>query len=145
MVLQGYVSVAYKKIYLEAGKYSRSWNYYSNLKYLDIDQDYCKVAIIPATNDIEPSNNYESNPSYLNNYVTSNTYSSNRTSWGSSSGDFTITNAGNYYIVFAFIATDKITKGSYSVRLIDNLGAPIINKQITITKIMQNIKIFLYK
>ena len=105
----GYVSVAYKKIFLEAGKYSRSWNYYSNLKYLDIDQDYCKVAIVPATNDIEPSNNYESNPSYLNNYVTSYTYSSNRTSWGSSSGDFTITNAGNYYLVFAFIATDKIT------------------------------------
>ena len=104
---KGYVSVAYKKIYLEAGNYNRSWNYYSYLSYLDIDQDYCKIAIVPANNEINPLDYYEYNPSFLQNYVTSYTYSTNRTSWGSSSSDFTVVNSGNYYLVFTFLATDK--------------------------------------
>lgn len=105
----GYVSVVYKKIYLEAGKYSRSWNYFSNLKYLDIDQDYCKAAIVPATNEIEALNYFETNPAYLQENVSSNSYSTNRSSWGTSSSEFTINNSGNYYLVFAFIASEKIT------------------------------------
>lgn len=106
---KGYVSVAYKKIYLEAGNYNRSWNYYSYLSYLDIDQDYCKIAIVPANNEINPLDYYEYNPSFLQNYVTSYTYSSNYNYWTSTSGDFIVTNTGNYYLVFVFIATDKIT------------------------------------
>ena len=105
---KGYVSVAYKKIYLEAGTYRRIWYYQSYLKYLDIDQDYCKFAIVPANNEINPLDYYEYNPSFLQNYVTSSTYSSNYNYWLSAASDFTVTNAGNYYLVFVFIATDKI-------------------------------------
>lgn len=120
---KGYVSVAYKKIYLEAGTYRRSWYYQSYLKYLDIDQDYCKIAIVPANNEINPLDYYEYNPSFLQNYVTSYTCSSNYDYWTSTSSDFTVTTSGNYYLVFAFIATDKI---------INKIGMAIDN--ITITK-----------
>ena len=106
---EGYVSVAYKTIYLDTGTYVSKWNYRSNLSYLDIDKDYCKAAIVPATNTIEPLDYYEYYPSFLDKSVVSNTYSSNYSSWVSTSNRFTITEAGDYHLVFAFIATDTIT------------------------------------
>ena len=120
---KGYVSVAYKKIYLEAGKYSRYWNHYqSNLKYLDIDQDYCKIAIVPVTNNVTPLDYYENSPGFLSGNISSQTYSNNYDYWSSSSSDFTVTSSGNYYLVFSFIATDKVA---------DNIGIAIDNISIT--------------
>lgn len=120
---RGYVSVAYKKIYLEAGRYSRLWNYYqSGLKYLDIDQDYCKVAIVPETNSIIPLDYYESSPTFMTGNISSQTYSNNYDYWTSSSSDFTVTNSGNYYLVFSFIASDKRA---------DNIGIVVDNISIT--------------
>ena len=105
---KGYVSVAYKKIYLEAGSYRIDWRYFYNLKYLDIDNDYYRISIVPASNIIEPLNTYENNPSFLKNSIINYSYSSNYSSWTSDYWNFSITTTGNYYLVYSFIATDKI-------------------------------------
>lgn len=102
---KGYVSVAYKKIYLEAGQYNISYNYFRHLKYLDIDQDDMRVAIVPATNEISALDYYETNLSFLKNY----SYSTSRseiTSWSSTSSNFTVNNTGIYYILFCIMAND---------------------------------------
>lgn len=102
---KGYVSVAYKKIYLEAGQYNISYNYFRHLKYLDIDQDDMRVAIVPATNEISALDYYETNLSFLKNYSYS-TSRSETTSWSSTSSSFTVNNTGIYYILFCIMAND---------------------------------------
>lgn len=54
--------------------------------------------------------------------ISSQTYSNNYDYWTSSSSDFTVTNSGNYYLVFSFIATDKRA---------DNIGIVVDNISIT--------------
>lgn len=69
----GYVSVAYKKIYLESGNYSFSCyrRYQLSYQYLDIfsDYDYYNIAIVPADRKIEPLSRYVATPSFLNNNI----------------------------------------------------------------------------
>lgn len=105
---KGYVSVAYKKLYLEAGIYGARWYYFTELKYLDVDNDYFKVYLVPSTNDIHALDSCITNPTFLNGSIMSNIYSSNYSSWTSSSPSITVTNGGNYYLVLAFIASNKI-------------------------------------
>lgn len=118
----GYVSVAYTKINMTEGEYILSYYSYYELQYLDIDYDYCQMAIVPASNSIEPLNHYERYPDFLDKYVISRTMSGNYSSWSSMSHNFTISQAGDYYIVCAFIATDTIT---------NEIGAGIDNIKIT--------------
>lgn len=105
---KGYVSVAYKKMRLEPGNYKVEWRYFCNLRYLDVDADYYRIAVVPATNNIEPLAQYENNPSFLTGSLLNQSYSSNRTSWTSDYWSFTVSRADEYYLVYTFNATDKI-------------------------------------
>ena len=103
---KGYVSVAYKKIYLEKGNYDlRCW-LYTNLSYLDIDTDECFIGIIPAKNEVKPLDSFESSPSYLTNVVTyfRNWYEDNNWIYPSNSG--TAIESGEYYLLIALMAND---------------------------------------
>lgn len=102
---KGYVSVAYKKIYLEAGQYNISYNYLRHLKYLDVDQDDMRVAIVPNTNEINALDYYDTNLSFLKNY----SYSTSRSeiiSWTSTSSNFTVNNTGVYCLLFCIMVND---------------------------------------
>lgn len=102
---RGYVSVAYKKIYLEAGQYNISYNYLRHLKYLDVDQDDMRVAIVPNTNEINALDYYDTNLSFLKNY----SYSTSRSeiiSWTSTSSNFTVNNTGVYCLLFCIMVND---------------------------------------
>ncbi len=111
----GYVSVAYKKIYLEAGNYYFYWKIYRKLSYsyIDVfsDYDYYNIAIVPAENKIEPQASFVQTPSFLNENVYKYAYSSNYSYWESEpyNYSFTIKESGNYYLVHSFSATDTIT------------------------------------
>ena len=103
---KGYVSVAYKKIYLEKGNYDlRCW-LYTNLSYLDIDTDECFIGIIPTKNEVKPLDSFESSPSYLTNVVTyfRNWYEDNNWIYPSNSG--TAIESGEYYLLIALMAND---------------------------------------
>lgn len=103
---KGYVSVAYKKIYLEKGNYDlRCW-LYTNLSYLDIDTDECFIGIIPTKNEVKPLDSFESSPSYLTNVVTyfRNWYEDNNWIYPSNSG--TAIESGEYYLFIALMAND---------------------------------------
>ena len=103
---KGYVSIAYKKIYLEKGNYDlRCW-LYTNLSYLDIDTDECFIGIIPTKNEVKPLDSFESNPSYLTNVVTyfRNWYEDNNWIYPSNSG--TAIESGEYYLLIALMAND---------------------------------------
>ena len=121
----GYVSVAYKKIYLESGSYYLYHYIYRQLSfsYLDIfsDNDYYNISIIPAENKIEPLSHYKYSPSFFNNSRESQYYSSNYSYWNNYSYDFSINKSGYYYLVHTFLATDTIT---------NNVGVAIDNIRI---------------
>ena len=109
----GYVSVAYKKIYLEAGSYDFAWRIYRKLSYsyTDVfsDADYYNIAIVPAENEIEAQSSFQRIPSFLNNSVYRYYYTDSYSSWNSYSYNFLISKPGNYYLVHSFSATDTIT------------------------------------
>lgn len=104
---KGYISLAYKKVYLEAGNYTLSYIYYTNLHFEDSDRDYCKVMIIPADNNPIPFDEYKENPSYLQGKIYENSYESHL-SWGTYfyPRNFTVSNSGGYYLLFMFMAND---------------------------------------
>ena len=110
---KGYVSVAYRKVYLEAGNYVVDYNFHMQLKYLDVDVDQIHIALVPTTNTIEPLNYYENNIPFLNNYGwKGQCYESS--SWGSNiSTNATITNTGMYYLVLAFAANEYEGKNQH--------------------------------
>lgn len=127
----GYVSVAYKKIYLEAGSYYYSYKMYRKLafSYLDIfnDNDRYNVAIVSADNKIEPLSHYESTPSFWNKYIWRDYWNTNSSDWNYysySNRSFSISKSGNYYLVHSFSATDTITNTTGVI--IDNI---VITKQ----------------
>lgn len=122
----GYVSIAYKKIYLEPAQYKVQWRYLSELSYLDIDQDYYYISVVPGENIMKPLDHYEQNPQFLNNSIMNHGYYGNTTSWSSDYWNFTITNSGIYYLVYTFKATEKVT---------NNTGVAIDN--IVLTKLPQ--------
>ena len=101
---KGYVSVAYKKVYLEAGNYELRVNMYTNLQYMDIDQDQCMVALTSANNTIEPLDYFDSWPLY--DYITyiSNWYEDGN--WYEPSSNGLVKTSGWYYIAFYFMAND---------------------------------------
>ena len=102
---KGYVSVAYKKIYFEAGSYSMSYRYIRNITYLDVDQDDMRIAIVPAENIIEPYNDFEKNPSFLKNYIYSTSRSEYAT-WSYGTSSFIVNNTGSYYLLVCIMAND---------------------------------------
>ena len=104
---QGYVSIAYKKINLEAGDYRIDYWYYTNLHFEDSDIDYCKVYIIPTKNKPEPYNYCNTNPSYFKDNIYNVSYESHLQWYDYKYPyEFNVTSSGNYYLLFVFIAND---------------------------------------
>lgn len=104
---KGYVSIAYKKIHLDPGQYKVNWYYSTNLSYLDVDKDNYRIAVIPATSDLNPLDYYAENPPFLSSSLMNHSYNNNE-NWRYDWWNFTVNNTGNYYLVYTFSATDKI-------------------------------------
>lgn len=105
---KGYVSVAYKKLYLEEGSYRINLDFFQNLEYADIDIDYVRIAIVPAVNEIEALNYYDIYPSFLNNNIFETTLYETSENWSEVgwAGEG-VYNSGTYYLLFCFIANDN--------------------------------------
>jgi hypothetical protein len=110
---KGYVSVAYRKVYLEAGNYVVNSYFFRKLKYVDIDQDQMVVALVPATNTIEPLDYYDEKPIFKKNSVWNSSGWETTTSWSSISSNATISATGMYYLVFALMANEDKGEDQY--------------------------------
>ena len=108
---KGYVSVAYKKIYLEAGKYSMYFDFFQHLQYLDVDYDNMRVSIVPITNNIEALDDYNSYPSFFNNSSFSYSCWETVDHWSSVYwSDFSVNTTGAYYLFFCIMSNDIDSK-----------------------------------
>ena len=103
----GYVSIAYKKIYLDPGQYKINWYYSTNLSYLDVDKDNYRIAVIPATSDLTPLDYYVENPPFLSSSLMNHSYNNNE-NWRYDWWNFTIPSSGYYFLVYTFSATEQI-------------------------------------
>ena len=103
---KGYVSVAYKKIYLEAGRYNFSFRFFQDIEYLDVDKDQMRVAIVPATNNMGALDYYTSSPEFLKNNSSSWSCWETSTSWSSNSGTVNINTTGIYYLLVCIMANE---------------------------------------
>ena len=118
---KGYVSVAYKKLYLEEGSYQINFDFFQYLEYADIDIDYVRLAIVPATTEIEALNYYDIYPSFLYDAVFQSYFGDTYGNW--SWGEWTgvnVDNSGSYYLLFIFIANDY--DGGQKGWALDNLS-----------------------
>ena len=118
---KGYVSVAYKKLYLEEGSYQINFDFFQYLEYADIDIDIVRLAIVPATNEIEALNYYDIYPSFLYDAVFQSYFGDTYGNW--SWGEWTdvnVDNSGSYYLLFIFIANDY--DGGQKGWALDNLS-----------------------
>ena len=112
---KGYVSVAYRKVYLEAGNYVVNFYFQKKLQYLDVDQDQILVSLIPATNTIEPLDYYESEPTFTRNSI-ANPYTWETTSltyWSNANSEVTVSATGMYYVVFTLVANEHNGKDQF--------------------------------
>lgn len=116
---KGYVSVAYKKIYLEAGNYELNCCFWENLSYLDIDNDDMFIGIVPAKNEIKPLDYFDSWPNYMQNPVTyfGNWYSENY--WANPSNTGIAYESGEYYLLVALMANENLARENGLI--VDNL------------------------
>jgi hypothetical protein len=115
----GYVSVAYKRFYLEPGNYSLSHYVYADLSYTDstgqTDRDYLRVALIPAQKTITPSDVFTSSyPSYVLDYLFRD-YWYSRSYFSQDNSTFTVYTSGYYNLVYMFCASKKYAMGGASV------------------------------
>ena len=117
---KGYVSVAYKKIYLEAGNYELNCCFWENLSYLDIDNDDMFIGIVPAKNEIKPLDYFDSWPNYMQNPVTyfGNWYSENY--WADPSNTGTVYESGEYYLLVAVMANENLARENGLI--VDNIA-----------------------
>lgn len=117
---RGYVSVAYKKIYLEAGNYELNCCFWENLSYLDIDNDDMFIGIVPAKNEIKPLDYFDSWPNYMQNPVTyfGNWYSENY--WANPSNTGTVYESGEYYLLVALMANENLARENGLI--VDNIA-----------------------
>ena len=123
----GYVSVAYKKIYLEAGNYELNCCFWENLSYLDIDNDDMFIGIVPAKNEIKPLDCFDSSPSFIQDDITGfgNWYEPNN-QWICVSYAGSVYESGEYYLLVALMANESITNENGLI--VDDI---IISKQFT--------------
>lgn len=118
----GYVSLAYKKIYLEKGKYTLTTTLNTNVTYLDSDNDRYCVAISPASDGKPtPLNKYTTNPKDFipsTNLPLNNT-STSKWSWYAYPMSFAVSQTGYYYLTYALMANETASAGQYVA--IDNI------------------------
>ncbi len=129
----GYVSVAYKKLYLEQGNYETSLSY-KGIMYDFFEsslEDNIYFKLIPANQTPQSHNQYKY-PSY-NNDIYLDDYCCNRNySWNNNTNNFTISQGGEYYLTFILVANTG-TQGEIGMA-IDDITIKKIKTLSPITK-----------
>lgn len=100
----GYVIVAYRKFTFAQGTYNLLFDFKMKGK-AEGEADAVRVAIVPTSTSIQAASNGSDFPAYVktNSFVDANgvtTFTS--TGWKTISGTFSVTTAGDYYLVYAF-------------------------------------------
>ena len=133
----GYVSVAYKKIYLEPGSYDLYQYIYANLYYrnsdIETDKDYLRATLIPASNTITPTDYYDDNyPSFVTQYLFRDYWYND--SFYEQSNSFQVTKAGSYYLTYMFCANKNRVNGNTSIDNIRIVKRHPISLDLTMTE-----------